>query len=87
MSAAALQHGANPATTVQTQMEPVAEQVNVIHITRMAGGFADVRLLLVDLAVRVHCQTVHVAKPLSHASREELCEKSVAGCLSWWLPS
>ena len=46
MSVAALQHGVSPATTVQTQMEPVAEQVNVIHTTRMAGGFAGARLIL-----------------------------------------
>ena len=86
MSVAALLHGANPAITVQTQTEPAAEQANVIRTTKMAGGSAGVRLLRVGPAVKVQCQMAHAVKRLSHASREELCEKSVAGYLSWWLP-
>ena len=85
MSVAALLHGESPATTVQTQTGPAAEQANVIHTTRMAGGSAGVPLLQVDPALKVQCQTAHAVKHLSLASRDELYEKSAAGYLSWWL--
>jgi hypothetical protein len=60
-------------------------QVNVIHITRVADGFAEDRHLRADLVVKVPYQMVTAARRLQRANRDARYGKSGAEFLSWWL--
>ena len=85
MYVAVPQHGVNHVTMAQQQMDLAVARVNVIHIMRVADGFADDRHLRADHVVRVPYQMVVVARRLQRANRDARYEKSGAEFLSWWL--
>ena len=85
MFVAVLQHGVSHVTMAQQQMGLAVAQVNVIHIMRVADGFADDRHLRAGHVVRVPYQMVAVARRLQRANRDARYGKSGAEFLSWWL--
>ena len=70
MYVAVPRRGVNRVTMAQQQMGLVAAQVNVIHITRVADGFADDRHLRAGHVVKVPYQIAVVARRLLHANRD-----------------
>ena len=85
MYVAVPQHGVNHVTMAQQQMGLAVAQVNVIHIMRVADGFADDRHLRAGHVVKVPYQMVAVARRLQRANRDARYGKSGAEFLSWWL--
>ena len=85
MYVAVPQRGANHVTMAQQQMGLAVAQVNVIHIMRVADGFADDRHLRADHVVRVPYQMAAAARRLQRANRDARYGKSGAEFLSWWL--
>ena len=79
------QHGVSHVTMAQLRMGLAVAQVNVIHITRVAGGFAEDRHLRAGLVVKVPYQMVVAARRLQRANRDARYGKSGAEFLSWWL--
>jgi hypothetical protein len=85
MYVAVPQHGVSHVTMVQLRMGLAVAQVNVIHITKVADGFAEDRRLRAGLVVRVPYQMVVAARRLQPANRDARYGKSGAEFLSWWL--
>ena len=85
MYAAVPQHGVSHVTMAQQQMGLAVAQVNVIHIMRVADGFADDRHLRAGHVVKVPYQMAVVARRLLHANHDGRYGKSGAEFLSWWL--
>ena len=85
MYAAVPQHGVSHVTMAQQQMGLAVAQVNVIHIMRVADGFADDHHLRADHVVRGPYQMVVVARRLLRANRDARYGKSGAEFLSWLL--
>ena len=79
------QHGVSHVTMAQLRMGLAVAQVNVIHITRVADGFAEDRHLRAGLVVKVPYQMVTAARRLQRANRDARYGKSGAEFLSWWL--
>lgn len=70
MYVAVPRRGANRVTMVQLQVEPAVVQVNVIPITKVAGGFADAPPPREGRVVKVPYQMAVVARRLLHANRD-----------------
>jgi hypothetical protein len=85
MSVAVPQHGVSHVTMAQLRMGLAVAQVNVIHITRVADGFAEDRHLRAGHVVKVPYQMVAAARRLQRANRDARYGKSGAEFLSWWL--
>ena len=85
MYVAVPQHGVSHVTMAQLRMGLAVAQVNVIHITRVADGFAEDRHLRAGLVVKVPYQMVAAARRLQRANRDARYGKSGAEFLSWWL--
>ena len=85
MYVAVPQHGVSHVTMAQLRMGLAVAQVNVIHITRVADGFAEDRHLRAGLVVKVPYQMVTAARRLQRANRDARYGKSGAEFLSWWL--
>ena len=79
------QHGVSHVTMAQLRMGLAVAQVNVIHITRVADGFAEDRHLRAGHVVKVPYQMVAAARRLQRANRDARYGKSGAEFLSWWL--
>ena len=62
--------GVSRVTMVLEQMEPVAARANVIPITKVADGFADVPPPREGHVVRVPYQMAVVARRLLHANHD-----------------
>ena len=77
------QHGVSHVTMAQLRMGLAVAQVNVIHITRVADGFAEDRHLRAGLVVKVPYQMVTAARRLQRANRDARYGKSGAEFLSW----
>ena len=69
MYVAVLRRGVNRVTMVQLQAEPAVVQVNVIPITKVAGGFADAPPPREGRVVKVPYQMAVVARRLRRATR------------------
>ena len=85
MYVAVPQHGVSHVTMAQQQMVLAVAQVNVIHIMRVADGFADDRHLRAGHVVKVPYQMVAVARRLRRANHDARYGKFGAEFLSWWL--
>ena len=85
MFVAVLQHGVSHVTMAQQQMGLAVAQVNVIHIMRVADGFADDRHLRAGHVVKAPYQMAAVARRLQRANHDARYAKSGAEFLSWLL--
>ena len=70
MCVAVPQHGVSHVTMAQLQMVLAVGQVNVIHIMRVADGFAGDRHLQAGHVVKVPYQMAVVAGRLLHANHD-----------------